>query len=203
MATRASSSHRMPAQARREQLLDVAKAIVVDRGFHAVSIEAVAREAGISRPIVYGHFHDLDGVLEALVAREGRRALGQLEAVLPAALAARDPRERLVAALGGYLEAVRADPATWRLVLMPQEGAPRALHERIAHGRGAVVAQLAAALGPGSGAVESPDPELTARLLTAFADEAARLLLAEPDRYPAERIIDLAGWFLGRLAAPT
>jgi AcrR family transcriptional regulator len=198
MATRAAATARMTAEARREQLLDVAKAIVVDRGFHAVSIEAVAREAGISRPIVYGHFHDLDGVLEALIAREGRRALDQLGRVLPAALAEVDPRRRLVAALEGYLAAVRDDPATWRLVLMPQEGAPRSLHERIAAGRAAVVDQLAAALGPGSGAGESPDPELTARLLTAFADEAARLLLADPARYPAERIIALAEWFLAR-----
>ena len=190
----------MSAVARREQLLDVAKAIVVERGFHAVSIEGVAREAGISRPIVYGHFADLPGLLEALVQREGARALGQLGEVLPAARAESDPQERLLAALGGYLEAVRADPATWRLVLMPHEGAPRVLHEHISRGRGAVVGQLAAALGPGeAAAVETPDAELTARLLTAFADEAARLLLAEPERYPAARILGLARWFLGRL----
>jgi AcrR family transcriptional regulator len=197
MATRVPP--RMTAEARREQLLDVAKAIVVDRGFHAVSIEAVAREAGISRPIVYGHFQDLDGVLEALIAREGQRALAQLGEVLPAALAVRDPRKRLVAALAGYLEAVRADPQTWQLVLMPQEGAPGALHERIAQGRAAVVDQLAAALGPGSGAAESPDPELMARLLTALADEAARLQLTDPARYPAERIIALAEWLLAKV----
>ena len=199
MGTRAAQ--RLSADARREQLLDVTKAIVVERGFHAVSIEGVAREAGISRPIVYGHFHDLVGVLEALVAREGRRALEQLGEVLPAALGSADPSERLIGALAGYLEAVRADPDTWRLVLMPQEGAPRMLHERIAEGRAAVVAQLAAALGPGSGAAESPDPELTARLLTALADEAARLLLADPGRYPAERIISLARWYLGTVPA--
>jgi AcrR family transcriptional regulator len=199
MATRVPAPGRMTAEARREQLLDVAKAIVVDRGFHAVSIEAVAREAGISRPIVYGHFRDLDGVLEALIAREGQRALAQLGEVLPAALAVRDPRRRLVAALAGYLEAVRADPRTWQLVLMPQEGAPRALHERIAHGRAAVVDQLATALGPGSGAAESPDPELMARLLTALADEAARLQLTDPARYPAKRIIALAEWLLAKV----
>src|SRR5688572_32918800 len=90
---------RMPAVARREQLLDVTKAIVAARGFHAVSIEGVAREAGISRPIVYGHFDDLPGLLDALVRREGARALGQLADVLPAALARSDPGERLVAAL--------------------------------------------------------------------------------------------------------
>jgi AcrR family transcriptional regulator len=202
MATGVPSSARMSAEARREQLLDVTKAIVIERGFHAVSIEGVARDAGISRPIVYGHFHDLAGLLEALVVREGTRALAQLEAVLPAALGGADAREALLAALGGYLEAVRADPATWRLVLMPHEGAPRVLHEHISRGRAAVVAQLAAALEPGLGAgVGTPDPELTARLLTAFADEAARLLLADPRRFPAERILALTRWFLDRVGS--
>ena len=193
MATRAPS--RMSAGARREQLLDVTKAIVVERGFHAVSIEGVAREAGISRPIVYGHFSDLPGLLDALVAREGARALGQLAEVLPAALARSDPEERLVAALDGYLEAVQADPGTWRLVLVPSEGAPAVLHEAIARGRAAVVAQLAAALGDGG--VHAQDPELAAHLLSALADEAARLLLADPERYPRERVLALARWFLG------
>src|ERR671916_1877898 len=103
----AAGTSRLTAAQRREQLLDVTKAIVTRRGFHAVSIEGVAREAGISRPIVYGHFEDLPGLLEALVAREGDRALAQLAAVLPAALAGGEGPERLLAALGGYLEAVR------------------------------------------------------------------------------------------------
>jgi AcrR family transcriptional regulator len=182
----------MSAEERREQLLDVAKAIVAEGGFHAISIEGLAREAGISRPIVYGHFRDLPGVLEALIEREGARALGQLAEVLPAALAEPDPADRLARALGGYLEAVRADPDTWRLVLMPQEGAPRMLHDQISRGRAAVIEQLAAALEPGA----TPDPELAAQLMSAVADEAARLLLADPERHPAERTLELVRWFL-------
>jgi AcrR family transcriptional regulator len=192
----------MSATERREQLLDVAKAIVAGDGFHAVSIEAVAREAGITRPIVYGHFHDLDGLLEALVDREGARALAHLATVLPDDLGEGDPPELLLSALGGYLAAVRSDPATWRLVLMPPEGAPKRLHERIARGRTAIVEQLATAVRPGFGpAGESPDPELTARMLSAFADEAARLLLTEPERYPAERLLAHARWVLVQLPA--
>jgi hypothetical protein len=80
---------------------------------------------------------------------------------------------------------------TWRLVLMPPEGAPGLLGERIAAGRAAVVEQLAHAVGPGAG---SPDPELTARSLSAVADEAARLTLADPERYPPERIVAHAQW---------
>jgi len=192
----------MTAEERRRQLLDVTRGIVAEEGFHAVSIEAVARRAGITRPIVYGHFNDLAGLLEALVDRESERALTQLADVLPRDLGGRDPREPLLAALRGYLEAVQAEPITWRLVLMPPEGAPAVLRDRIAQGRAAVVAQLADAMGPGMGpGRESPDPELTAHTLSALADESARLLLTDPQRYPIERLLAHAGWLLDELRA--
>jgi AcrR family transcriptional regulator len=190
---------RMSAEERREQLLDVTKEIAFAHGFHAVSIEAVARAAGITRPIVYSHFHDLPGLLEALIDRESSRALAQLAAVLPTGLEDRDPRELLPAALRGYLEVVEADPTTWRLVLMPPEGAPVVLRDRIAGGRAAVIAQLAEVVRPGFGpGTEPPDPELTAVMLSAVSDEAARLLLTEPERYPVDRLVALAEWALGR-----
>jgi AcrR family transcriptional regulator len=187
-----ATNTRMSAAARREHLLDAAKAVVAGHGFHAVSIEAVARAAGITRPIVYRHFSDLGELLDALVDRETTRALAQLQAFMPAAdRGGDDPRPDLLAALEGYLRAVGDDPVTWRLVLMPPEGAPGLLGERIAAGRAAVVAQLAQAIGPRAG---SPDPELTARALSAVADEAARLTLADPERYPPERIVAHGRW---------
>ena len=196
----ATKPARMTAEERREQLLDATKRVVAEHGFHGASIEAVAREAGITRPIVYGHFQDLGGLLEALIERESARALGQLANVLPRDLGAGDPGEALLVALRGYLEAVRADPDTWRLVLMPSEGAPAMLHDHITAGRAAVVAQLAAAIGPGLGSGNvPPDPELAARMLSAFADEAARLLLTDPERYSVERILAQAAWGLGQL----
>jgi AcrR family transcriptional regulator len=184
-----STVTRMKAPARREHLLDAAKAVVADDGFHAVSIEAVARRAGITRPIVYRHFDDLPALLDALVERETARALAQLVAFMPSELGD-EPREGLLATLRAYLQAVESDPVTWRLVLVPPEGAPRLLRERIAAGRAAVVRQLARA------AAGSPDPELTARALSAVADEAARLLLADPGRYPAARLLDHGRWLL-------
>jgi len=196
----ASTATRLPAEERRRQLLEVTRSIVAREGFHAVSIEAVARAAGITRPVVYGHFGDLPGLLEALVDQESERALGQLADVLPRDLAAGDPRELLLAALRGYLAAVEAEPVTWRLVLMPPEGAPAILRDRIAQGRAAVVAQLAEAMRPGLGVGrESPDPELTARTLSTLADEAARLLLTDPQRYPSARLLAHARWLLEEL----
>jgi AcrR family transcriptional regulator len=183
---------------RREQLLDATKAIVDERGFHDVSIEAVAREAGITRPVVYGHFGDLDGLLEALVEREGARALAGLAKILPpVGPTGGDPREALITALDGYLRAVETDPPTWRLVLMPPEGAPPSLREHIDRGRDGVVAHLADVVRPGLvPGRQPPDPELAARGLSAFADELARRLLTDPATYPRERLVSFARWIL-------
>ncbi len=201
MATSETVKPRMSGGQRRSQLLDVTKAIVGEAGFHAVSIEAVARRAGITRPVVYGHFGDLPALLEAMIDRESARALAQLAEILPGKLAERaSPREDLLAAMRGYLEAVEADPITWRLVLIPPEGAPAALRERIARGREAVVATLAEVVRPGLGpGSESPDSALTARTLSAVADEAARLLLTDPEQYPVSRLVAHADWLLGQL----
>jgi hypothetical protein len=35
--------------------------------------------------------------------------------------------------------------------------------------------------------------------VSAIADDSARLLLTEPERYPVERLVDHAGWVLEQL----
>ena len=197
MSTRTASPARLSAAQRREQLLDATKTIVDRDGFHAVSIEAVAREAGITRPIVYGHFRDLSGLLEALVEREASRALAQLEQFLPDLAAGGTPLEILERGLEAYLRAAQSDPVTWRLVLMPAEGAPAILRERIAEGRATAIGRIAAALPALVGT--PPDPELTAQMLSTLSDEVVRLHLADPKRYPVERLMTQAHWFLARV----
>ena len=80
---------------------------------------------------------------------------------------------------------------------MPPEGAPPILHDLIARGRDAVLEQLTRAVGPG---LESPDPELFARTLSAVSDEGARLLLTDPERWPVERIVAFAEWLIRELS---
>src|ERR1700759_4956785 len=91
---------RLSAEERREQLLDVTRHIAGERGFHAISIEAVAREAGITRPVVYAHFKNLPALLQAMIDREGERSLAQLADVLPTPdMGGGDKREILLRAL--------------------------------------------------------------------------------------------------------
>ena len=201
-STAPAKTPRLSGPERREQILDATKELAGERGFHSVSIDAVARRAGITRPVVYGHFDDLAGLLRALVDREGERAVGQLLGLVPTEPDAEDPGAMLLSSLRAFLEAVAEDPFTWKLVLVPAEGTPEILRERALQIRAAVTQQLAAvvphALADGSGP-PSPDPELTALTLQAIAEEAARLILERPGEYSIERVMTHTEWMLGLL----
>lgn len=191
----------MKAPARREQLLDVAIELVAEQGFQGVSILSVARRAGVSRPIIYEHFGDLRGLLKAAVAREMGRARAQITATELGDLSKGDPAELMLESLRTYLSAVASSPNTWKLVLMPPEGAPENLRKSIVRGRAKVLGSLTSAVRPGSVAGErSPDPEMTARILSVIADEYARLLLTDPLRFPADRLLAHARWLLRHLS---
>ncbi len=191
----------MSSDDRREQLLDVTAGIVADTGFQGISILSVARAAGISRPIVYEHFGDLNGLLGALVEREMALALEQVTEAELQGPGDGEPTDLMLESLGAYLTAVEQHPNTWRLVLMPPEGAPEALRRTIAGGRVEVLDKLIQAVRPGLRPGDpDEDPQLTARTLSAIADEYARLVLADPGQFPPERLVQHARWFLGQLA---
>jgi AcrR family transcriptional regulator len=187
----------MSAEARKEQLLAVTTPLVVERGFSGVSIETVAQRAGITRAVVYQHFGDLQSLLEAVVERETSRALAQVSETTLENLSDGDPRELMLESLRAYLSAVRDHPTTWRFVLMPPIGAPEVLRRRIDEGRERVLAQMALAVQPLLATGGDPgDAELTAHVLSAISDEYARLVLTDADRFPPERLVSHARWWL-------
>ena len=110
----------------------------------------------------------------------------------------------LLRALRGYLAAVRADPVTWRLILMPPEGAPAFLRDRVERARAAVVAQLAELVERArqpQGGQASPDPETDRDSMSALYETTGRgLMLTDPDGFTPERILEHARWALTRFA---
>src|SRR3954454_5431761 len=161
-------ARRMRAPARREQLLDVTTQLVVERGFPAVTIEAIAQRAGITRAVVYQHFGDLPTLLEAAIDREMTRARAQVSETTLADLDEGEPLELMLESLESYLRAVRDHPTTWRLGLMPPLGAPEKLRDAIAAGRRSVLGRMIAAVRPALGGAADDDAELTARVLSAI-----------------------------------
>lgn len=57
------------AQQAQTQLLDAAERLFVARGYGASTMDAIAREAGYSRAVVYRHFRNRDDLMDALVVR--------------------------------------------------------------------------------------------------------------------------------------
>ncbi|MEO0860746.1 MAG: TetR/AcrR family transcriptional regulator [Pseudomonadota bacterium] len=57
---------------RRDRILRAARTLFLRDGFDGTSIEAIAREASVSKVTVYGHFGTLSALLEAVVEAEAR-----------------------------------------------------------------------------------------------------------------------------------
>ena len=72
----------MTGQARREQLLDVGRALFAEKGFEATSIEEIAARAGVSKPVVYEHFGGKEGLYAVVVDREMSELLDRLTSAL-------------------------------------------------------------------------------------------------------------------------
>jgi AcrR family transcriptional regulator len=180
----------MPPAQRREQLVDAALAVILQQGYSGVSIEAIAREAGVTRPVVYDHFPNLGRLLHALVEREESISLRQLEAVVPDDPGDREPIDLLSEGVKGFLEAVAARPATWRIILLPPEGTPQVVRDHIETNRARTQERIAKLVRWAVKRPEIPDDldvELTARAIRVLGEDAGRTLLTDPRSYSPER----------------
>jgi AcrR family transcriptional regulator len=184
---------RMPPAQRREELIDAALTVILEHGYGGVSIEAIARAAGVTRPVVYDHFPNLPRLLHALVEREERYSLEQLDDVvpqLPTNGASDDPGEVLVSAVRRFLDAVMDRPATWRLILLPLEGTPALVREHVEVNRARILGRIETFVRSSIDGGQLPDGldvELAARAIRDLGEEAGRTVLTDPLRYPPDR----------------
>ena len=66
---------RLSPSARIDQLLDVAKQMIISDGLQSFTMESLARTAAVSSPLVYNYFSSRQALLQALLERE-YRAIG-------------------------------------------------------------------------------------------------------------------------------
>jgi AcrR family transcriptional regulator len=94
---------RLPADRRREQLLDMALKLFASRGFNATTMEDIAEAAGVTKPLLYQHFDSkralylelADSVADSLV-----------EAIGKAVADAEGPRQQVAGGFAAYLHLV-------------------------------------------------------------------------------------------------
>jgi AcrR family transcriptional regulator len=171
---------------RREQITDAALRVIVEQGYEGVSIEAIARTAGVTRPVIYDHFRNLGELLQALIERVESYALAQLAQVVPADPGASDPVEVLAGGVRRFLDAVISRPDTWRIILLPAAGTPAIVREHVDTNRARTLDRVQELVGWAidRGALPSElDVELTARAMQTLAEEAGRLVLTDAEEY--------------------
>ena len=100
-----ANTARMTALQRREQLIRVGRALFASKGFEAVSVEEIAANAKVSKPIVYEHFGGKEGLYAVIVDREMRELTNALiEALSDTKAHPRQIVERAALALLTYIE---------------------------------------------------------------------------------------------------
>lgn len=178
-------------ETRREQLLDAAIRIIVRDGYGAVSVDAIAREAGVTRPVVYGAYDGLGALLAALLDRQQARAMEQLTAALPTTASIDDPDHYLIGAIENMVEQVKADPVTWQPILLAPHGTPEQVRGRIEGDRQRVRRDIAKLLDLGLAVRGGPslDTEVMAHAVLALMEHFGRLLLEQPDLFETDRLI--------------
>jgi len=104
---------RMTGKERREQLLDIGRTLFAERGFDATSVEEIASQAGVSKPVVYEHFGGKEGLYAVVVDREVRKLLD----MVTGALTGGHPRELLEQAALALLDYVDSNTDGFRILV--------------------------------------------------------------------------------------
>ncbi|MFJ4654617.1 TetR/AcrR family transcriptional regulator [Nocardia sp. NPDC088792] len=196
---------RMLLEVRREQVLDATLRLLNQHGYAALTMEAVSKEVNLAKPRVYAAYPGLEPLLVALLDREEQRALTALADAMPAFEDSTGFDEILVTALTNLLQAVAANPETWRLLILPVGDAPAQIRERFETGRRFALSRLTDLLEWGRDrrrGLADLDLELTAISLLAMGEQAARLVISQPDRFTPERYRQFAQTLLSTMATP-
>ena len=189
--TRRKYARRLPPEQRREQLLDAALSLI-PAGFDTVTMESVAKQAEVTKPVLYDQFANRGELISALLEREAQRATEQVIAALPTDFATRSPDDAFADAVRVFVQAVVEAPDRWRLVLLPPEGTPHEFRAQVELVRVGVLAQIEdlAALGLKElGGLDDLDSALLGHAMLALAEMSGRLVLTDPEKFTPDRLV--------------
>lgn len=186
---------RLPRAVREQQMLDAAVRVFSRQGFHAASMDEIAEDAGISKPMVYAYLGTKEELFIACLHREGTRLM---EAIVAGVGTNLPPDEQLWRGLRAFFGFVGAHRDGWAMLYrqargqQPFAGALATMRERMVEVIGAMLAQALAAEGRD---VRDMDLEVMAYALVGASESLADWLADHPDADPdktATRMMNIA-----------
>lgn len=153
---------RMAAAERREQITTVARELFAERGYRAVAVDEIARQAGVTPPVLYDHFDSKRDLYAHLLERQADELAVR---VARSTVEAGGGKARLRATFDGFFALVEAQP-----LLAGDHAGDEDLRATAARRDAQADAALAEVLGSGGRLFEGePDRErsleLTARMV--------------------------------------
>lgn len=112
---------------RRMELLDAADNVIRREG-PAASMDVIAREAGITKPILYRHFGDKGGLYTALAERYAHALMSEIVDSLERTV---DPRARLALTIDTYFSWLESEPQVYRFLVHRAQTEQREVHDAI------------------------------------------------------------------------
>jgi hypothetical protein len=98
-----------------------------------------------------------------------------------------------------FLDAVASDPDTWRLILLPPQSTPPVLRRRMLTARRQISQALQSLVEwavRNRGLPAGTDVEMFTMILLMMFEEAGRLVLSDPERFPPSRMLHFTRSFL-------
>jgi AcrR family transcriptional regulator len=116
----ARGPRRVPAARRRALIEEAAARLFAERGFERATVEQIAHEAGVSKPMIYRHFESKkDLCMKLLERRRDELAAAPLDEFIHGS---GDPRGRLPAMIEVWFEHVEQHPYSARLLFADATG---------------------------------------------------------------------------------
>lgn len=193
---------RLPRAVREQQMLDAAVRVFSRRGYHAASMDEIAEDAGISKPMVYAYLGTKEELFVACLHREGTRLM---EAIASAAVPDLPADERLWRGLRAFFGFVGAHRDGWA-VLHRQARGEQPFAGELATMRARLVEVVAGMLDHALCAegceAGTTDLEVVAYALVGATESLADWLADHPDADPgktATRMMNVAWLGAGQL----
>ena len=111
---------RMPAAERRQQLLDISLRVFARDGYHETSMNALASEAGVTKPVLYQHFASKRNLVVEVLNRVGDRLHSSIVA---AVLTEETPRDRVEAGFRAFFRFFDGEPDAFAVLYESKLGA--------------------------------------------------------------------------------
>jgi AcrR family transcriptional regulator len=155
-AAPAGGTKRLPRAVREQQMLDAAVQMFSANGYHETSMDAIAAQAQISKPMLYLYYGSKEELFGACLRRELGRFIDAVRADVDVTGALKQsPRELLRRTILSVLHYIDANRASWA-VLYTQATSSQAFAHTVREGREKIIDLVARLLESGT---RHPEPD--------------------------------------------